>query len=169
MIGSTAPATAHAPAPRMAALLLAVSVTLGATWARADGMIRLPEGDIALGPSVAYAHGPRSGVALNFDTAYTQGVFAASLNLKYVGEPDFRAYGAQAEGTIWLLANFGGGFGYLGGTEPGPVLHLFAGVPLPLARHHFVEPYYRANFLLADEARTIHEVGLMIKYTSFGM
>ena len=134
--------------------------------ASSPGMIRVPEGDVALGPAAAYVHGPDGGWALGFDTAYCESLFAASLNLKLASQPGRTLYGAQAEGSVWMLANWGGGVGYLLGTSHGPVFHLFAGLPYGDA-HAFVEPYYRLNFFVPGELELIHEVGLVVKYTTF--
>ncbi len=125
-----------------------------------------PDRDWALGPAASYVHGPRSGWAINFDTAYCDGNAAGSLNLKFLHEPGYTLYGAQAELSVWFIANWGGGAGYLLGTEHGPVFHLFTGFPFGDG-HAFLEPYYRLNFFVPDGLELIHEVGLMIKHTTF--
>ena len=137
--------------------------------ARAHGpamQIDAPDNDWAIGPAVAFMYGPRSGWGLNIDTAYTNENYAASLNLKTIQQPDWHEYGAQVELSMWMIANFGLGAGYLGGTEHGPVFHLFTGFPFGDG-HVFLEPYYRLNFFVPGNLQLIHEAGLMMKYTTF--
>jgi hypothetical protein len=137
-----------------------------------------PEHDLALGPSVAYVHGPSDGVSLNFDTAYTYFLFAASVNLKLNYYPGTGAYlyGPQAELSGWFLANYGLGGGYLWGDQQGPVFHLFFGVPfgddfLPKSFEPFnsgyCEPYLRLNFFYPHGLEFMFEGGLMFKVTTY--
>ena len=154
--------------PRVAGLLLAVAVSglTPAAYASGWGTIPWPENDLALGPGLAFAYGPDAGYMLGFDTAYTHRSLAASVNLKYVGQPGYQLYGAQAEFSYWFVATWGLGAGYLAGDDAGPIFHLFSGFPFG-DDHYFVEPYYRLNFFVPDGLQLIHEVGLMVKYTTF--
>jgi hypothetical protein len=141
-------------------------------------MFSMPSDDLAIGPSVAYLYGPEHGIGFNFDTAYTNSIFAASLNLKYDYFPErkLHLYGPQAEFTAWLLVTFGGGAGYLLGDEHGPVLHAFVGFPigddfLPKSLEPFqtgyIEPYVRTNFFFPHGLEFCFEGGLMFKMTTY--
>ena len=125
----------------------------------------LPCHDIAFGPGIAYWHGLKSGYAPTVDVAYTQSLFAVSLNLGYFQEPNRTLYAARSEFSIWFLANWGAGIGYVAGDDHGPTAHLFTGFPFG-AEHYFIEPYYRANIMFLSEFDVGHELGLMAKYTT---
>ena len=155
---------------RIAGPLIAAAAFGFAPAAHASGWgtFDWPENDVALGPALAYAYGPDAGYALGFDTAYSHKSLAASVNLKYVRQGGYQLYGAQTEFSIWFLANWGLGAGYLGGDDAGPVFHLFTGFPVG-DDHYFAEPYYRMNFFVPGGLELIHEAGLMVKYTTFDM
>ena len=161
-----------------AALILTGSCWIRApSWAHGAMSISTPEHDIALGPGGAYVYDGTSGGAVNFDLAYTHHLFAASTNLKLIRSGGQTLAGPQLELTGFLLANFGGGVGYLMGSEHGPVYHLFVGVPfgddfsfMPKGQPFqtlYVEPYYRLNYFDPGEGRTYHELGMMLKVTTF--
>lgn len=130
-----------------------------------------PDCDVASGPSFAYIKdykNGRTGYSMNVDTSLSHGQFAASINGKYIRFTDRdRLYGVQSEFTVWLLANLGGGVGYLWGNEKGRVYHVFVGLPILLRENgpaYFLEPYYRCNFFKGNK---YHEYGFMIKMTTF--
>lgn len=126
----------------------------------------LPCHDIAVGPGVAYWHGLTSGLAPTLDIAYTHQLFAASLNLGYLYEPNRTLYAVRTEFSMWFLANWGVGVGYVGGDARGPTAHVFVGFPYGDS-HYFVEPYYRANFMFLSDFDVGHELGLMAKFTTY--
>ncbi len=135
-----------------------------------------PMHDIGIGPSGAYLFDGAHGGAINIDVSYSIALFTASTNLKLIVVDDRILAGPQLELTFWLFANIGGGVGYLGGSENGPVYHLFVGVPMgdnwlpkwfePFNGIYF-EPFYRLNYFDPGEGRVMHEVGLMIKITTW--
>lgn len=137
----------------------------------AEIKIKEPVYDIASGSSISYirdAGNNTRGYSLNIDTSLSHGYSAASINGKYIRFNDGKKlYGFQTEFTIWLLANLGGGAGYLWGDKKGPVYHTFVGIPLWTSlKHEFVEPYYRCNFFKGEK---YHEIGLMVKITTYTM
>ena len=111
-------------------------LTLVLLWtgpARGHGQgdwISVPQGDFGIGPGFAYVYGKTHGYAVNLDLSYSWVLFTASLNGKLVQEESAVYGGVQAELTIWLLANLGGGVGYMVGDLEGPIYHWFVGLPI---------------------------------------
>jgi len=75
-------------------------------------------------------------------------------------------YAARSEFSVWFLANWGAGVGYVGGDDHGPTVHLFWGFPYG-DDHWFIEPYYRINFMFLSDFDVGHELGLMAKFTTY--
>jgi len=121
--------------------------------------------------------GEDPGWAYNLEITGTKTVFSGTLNLRQVvldsGE---RMYGPQLEASIWHGVSVGIGAGYLWGDSAGPTWHLFVGAPvgddwLPEAlrpfRSVYVEPYYRLAGIGPTGTDLLHEVGLLLKVTTF--
>lgn len=137
-----------------------------------DFKVPFGQGDLSVGPSAAIVGS--DGFALNLDASLAFINLAGSLNGKLVQRNGQTLYGAQVEATVWLVANLGGGVGYLAGSEYGPVVDLFVGLPIPGSvsnldpfKASFVEPYYRYNLMYSDARwAPFHEVGVFIKITT---
>jgi hypothetical protein len=125
--------------------------------ASATGMssMNLPINVISIGPSISTFD---KNLSANIDTSWTLLIFTSSINIKYIRLNNTNCYGFQSEFTLWLIINFGGGFGQMYGSERGQIKHLFFGLPLNLTKMgagqnndsrfpgRFVEPYVRINY-----------------------
>jgi hypothetical protein len=165
------------PRPHLACALFH-TFTLFCYESRADCCwpeIRRAKNEIAVGPSAAWARVEgRSDFAYGIDFTYftqlkrafppyfwaTAGVRAASTSGPIVVLP-------YAEMGTWFFLNMG--FGYSAALRADTVTHyahLFVG--LPLFPRPIIEPYYRPAFRLAGaQAPTIHEVGLLLKWSTY--
>ncbi len=131
---------------------------------------------------MTFVHGTSDGYAFNLDSAYTTAhIFSISANLKVVRDEPRTLVAPELELTLWLLLNIGGGVGYYFGDEHGPVIHAFAGLPLPVPTHGaedlgwgpfktlFFEPYYRASLFYrrsSPNGELIPEAGIFIKVST---
>jgi hypothetical protein len=134
--------------------------------------INYPKNDYGTGPSTAFINCKhKNGYSFNYDNSYTYGVFTSSINLKYINLDGNENIGFQSEFTLWFLANIGGGIGYLFGNKPAPIYHGFIGIPygddnFKHSPFHsiYIEPYYRINYF---NKQSIHEIGIMVKITTY--
>ncbi|MBI5545267.1 MAG: hypothetical protein HY901_15360 [Deltaproteobacteria bacterium] len=127
----------------------------------------------SLGPSIAYSYGSGHGVSANLDLTASYSLLSLSLNGKFVQDGKRPLYGPQLELSGYFFVSAGAGVGYLFGSEAGPVIHAFVGVPVPLRDQSrsrsglvalpYIEPYYRINLFIPGKVEVIHEAGVFLK------
>jgi len=159
------------PSGGVAAALALALVSFG-TPCRADP--QSPERDITVGPSLAWAFGaPDEGVLVGAEFSYLPGgPFWFTLGGRVLSAAETTGL-AHAEAGVWLFATWGIGYSrrLWGRAFDGDSLELFVGEPLPFAEAFdsgmfFAEPYYRPTFGLSS-GDVVHELGLMLKFTTF--
>jgi len=167
-----APAWLAVPLSAACALAaLAPASLVPASLARADAMPAPLEQAPTLGLSGAWVSGADDtpgGAMLGVDFAYFYEHYWASAGTRLRLESDgVGAIYPYVEAGAWYLVNVGLGYslGLADGRKPWSNVHLFVGVPIPLATEGtwilpYVEPYYRP--MLGDGV-VVHEVGVLIK------
>jgi hypothetical protein len=138
-------------------------------------MFRAPKNEFAVGPSIAYGHLDASRLMLGVDFTYftqLQGFppyLWASGGLRWALTNGPAVWLPYVEAGTWLFLNAGLGYSTaIVGDGVTHHAHVFLG--LPLLPNPIIEPYYRPAFRLAgDPGPTIHEVGLLLKYSTYGL
>ena len=173
----------------LVAVLLAVPARASA---EADWPIdlKLPDLDWAVGVGAAAAFGDKGGKAetgllLAADVSFLHSMFGATLGVRAYKEGAAWRVGGLAEVTFWYLVMIGVGasIGWMT-ADGGPrardqevAIHAMLGVPFPMwsiedgARGTMVAmPYARPmmRFEAHGDIEGFYEIGLMLKWTSFG-
>jgi len=163
---------------RSLSVLAFVVFTLSAESAYAHPLVNLPENDVSVGFGQAWMfHGDDSGLVLSIDFTYMPTfIFWASGGAKVLMHDGEAGLFPYVEGGAWFGGNIGLGYSVRAAGQGGARhnAHIFVGIPIPITdvRHLgmvFVEPYYRPCFAFGDEFSVGHEVGLLIKVTTFDL
>ena len=175
---SRGPSTTSAGVTSTAALVALLLVASSAV-AHAQSPAIYPDAAFSVGPGVGRLMGADPGWAYNLELTGTELIFSGTLNLRLVDlDSGERLYGPQVEAAAWYVANLGLGVGYLLGDRPGPTWHVFVGLPvgddvIPEALRPFesgyIEPYYRLSGVGATGGELMHEVGLLLKITTYSI
>ena len=180
----------RAPSITLVALTLACAHSLHAACATLDPAVpmRLPEHDLAVGLSGGVVYDERGdhgsfGALGGADVGYLHDVWGVHVGLRVQREGDAERLSVLVEGTVWYGFLFGLGtrFGWLV-TDTDPILAIphqavdltfLLALPIPIGGHFVVAPYARPGLRLTggdpdpDDVRGFHEVGLMLRWTSF--
>jgi hypothetical protein len=137
--------------------------------------VKEPNNDVAVGPSLAWARVDRrsdfmAGLDFTYFTKSTSPFFPlywVSAGLRTASATGPAVVLPYAEAGGWLLFNVGIGYSAAIRAESSThYAHLFLG--LPLYPFPIVEPYYRPAFRLGGAAApTIHELGLLLKWSTY--
>ncbi len=152
--------------------------------------MRLPDDDLAVGVSGAVIwderEPPDQGDPLvGVDVGWIDGLWGLHAGLRVHGEGTRTRVGALVEATAWygLLFGVGARVGWATTRDAGPAvdLTLLVGLPVPLLRDCaergwtlVVVPYARPGFRLTggdadpDDLRGVHELGVMVRWLTFG-
>lgn len=142
--------------------------------ANARSLPDFPRNDWGIGGSVAYAFHPTApnGLMHGVDVTYSPGSFKLPLWLS-LGVRSFENLRANdrtlypyTEVGFWFFINVGVGYSasVSGPEDDSSGFHWFLGVPLLVAQHLYVEPYYRVMY---DRSDALNELGFLVKWTSW--
>ncbi len=153
-------------------VVAAALATLVSRQAQAD--LRLPDDQVTLGPTFAYAYAPELEGALVYgvDAAAVYAIAWAGGGVRVFEsfDADERTVLPYLEVGLWLLVNVGAGYTVdTSGRDALSGPHFFIGVPIPGIKDTFdgllyVEPYYRATYASVG---TLYEGGAFVKWGSW--
>ena len=172
-----APTVARALHRRVgAALVGACLLCVAAPAAAMRPVVGVPEGEISVGPSLAYWHDPEDhpGASTGIDFAAQYSLLWGTIGTRFLFADDRYAVVPYAEAGVGFILNVGGGYSHAFGdaAAAGANLHLFVGLMIPPELlvwdgQIYFEPYYRPMWGLQDaNAGDSHEVGLLVKWTT---